>query len=236
MSTADPLMKDVLDYLRNERKVKYIIHLTPVSNLPGILTHGLVPRSQLDESQNALMLDDIRLDRHEDRNCFSLSFPNYKMMRYKRQNKDAVKRDGFAIVLFKVEVLELFSVVDVHFYQTNAARAVSRGDDNHETTGLAAVRTLFADEVCYDNTVYQRKALPETPIEITTDPQAEVQIAGTLPAGQIHRIVVDGKERCTVIKNSKEIPAEFDRGKIVTQWHSDSSGVSLFDCPNWWPK
>jgi hypothetical protein len=63
--------------LIKERGISSILHVTRMENLESILTHGLMPRSMLDDKHiDAVFNDDVRHDVHLDHVSCSISFPN----------------------------------------------------------------------------------------------------------------------------------------------------------------
>lgn len=70
------------------RGIKSLLHFTKVTNVPGILKHGLLGRVSIaSRNLNAVFNDQYRHDHAPDAVCASISFPNYKMF-YSLQQKN----------------------------------------------------------------------------------------------------------------------------------------------------
>ena len=74
----------------NERNIQYLVHFTRLSNLDGILEHGIYPRSKLEELPHDVTINDAgRWDYHPDSISLSICFPNYLMFyKYRKESGD----------------------------------------------------------------------------------------------------------------------------------------------------
>ncbi len=88
---------DIIQYLENERHVRYLVHFTPVENLKSILVNGIAPRLYFEDGEDCVVTDETRLDNHPECSCFSISFPNYQMFYRKRVETGK----EFAVLLIK---------------------------------------------------------------------------------------------------------------------------------------
>lgn len=177
-------LKDVnqlVEYLR-ERSVRYLVHFTHIDNVSSILKRGILPRSEI--SETGVVSDEIRLDSHEDYSCFSLTYPNYEML-YQKQ-----KRSGQKYILLMVDIEALTEINEdvVLFYPGNAARTDMRSKGGH---GVSAIELMFADSIISRGGVLIERNAQKLESEYTTDPQAEVQIKGNIPARYIKQIYVN---------------------------------------------
>lgn len=73
-----------------ERDIQYLLHFTRLSNLDGILEHGVYPHSRLDELPHDVTINDAgRWDNHPDSISLSICFPNYLMFfKYRKESED----------------------------------------------------------------------------------------------------------------------------------------------------
>lgn len=184
-------MQEIINYLAN-RGVEYLVHFTPVENLYTIQQYGIVPRSELERSgEDFVALDDVRHD-GKDRSCFTISFPNYTMMyRYrKEQNK---YRSDVAVLFIPIEELNNFSNDQVLFYSTNAASNTSVEQRKSCSEKLKAVENLFGKSAWTKSHQNFYREGANLPSYFTTDPQAEVQIAGTIPWSAVRFLVMDAR-------------------------------------------
>lgn len=175
--------RECVEYLKS-RKVKYLVHFTPVENLKFIFDEGICPRTE--QQHAAVWTDEWRLDGHTDCSCFSISYPNYSMLYQKRKNQGM---NRFAILLVDCDALLELSNDSVAYFPTNAAEARNRHESFEDHTGIEALQEMFADGVISKNTLIKRSAQGLTS-EYTTNPQAEMLIRGIVPAKYIRGMVI----------------------------------------------
>jgi len=157
-----------------EKNISFLVHFTPISNLPSIVENGLLSRNDLPD-RSFIHTDEYRTDGWLDWISASISFPNYKMF-YSKQNslKDV---DGWAVLLIQREVLwEL----DCKYIMTNAASSGIRMFNDSRWSSIAAFEDMFGN-------AEHRNNIPEY---YTTDPQAEVMIRKEIPCRYIKVIAV----------------------------------------------
>jgi hypothetical protein len=173
------------------RKIEYLVHFTRVANLPNILTHGLLGRTTLEESQIDVQVNDsFRFDYLPNGICCSISFPNYRMFyRMRCDNPD----DDWAVLRLSAEILRTKQCV---FCVENAASHEIAHADVVERTGLPALEAMFVDH----EGMPSRAAL-RIPDNYTTNPQAEVLVLEPIEKELIIDALVDSKERIRNIQN-----------------------------------
>jgi len=165
-----------------KRAIQHLIHFTRASNLPGILTNGIIPRQILQQNRTAFIFNDLeRLDERTNRTCLSISYPNCKML-YTMMTK--FPADDWAIIRLKPDTLWNN---DCLFTETNAATKYIKDTADASLKGAPALEKLFADEEL-------RKKQGRQSYE-TTDVQAEVLVSGTIPTNEIIDINFHLKER-----------------------------------------
>lgn len=180
--------KDIRACVDN-RKIPFLIHFTPISNVESILANGLRSRNSL-KGQEFIFTDERRCDGWLDWVSTSISFPNYKMFYTKRNSLKDV--DGWAVLLIAPEVLwEL----DCKYILTNAASTGIRVFNDSRWSSVKAFEEMFGH-------VEHRNGIPEY---YTTDPQAEVMIQTEIPPCYINVIVVDNRDEKEKLINLKNI-------------------------------
>lgn len=173
------------------RNIQYLFHFTRASNLPSILTNGIIPRKTLQQNGTAFTLNDAeRLDARENRTCLSISFPNCKML-YTMMTK--FTGDDWAVIRLKPDTLWNN---DCLFTETNAATTYIKDTPDADLRGAPALEKLFANEELRKQHGRQNHE--------TTDVQAEVLVSGTILVSEIIDLNFHLKER---LKNFKYLEA-----------------------------
>jgi len=174
------------------RKIEYLVHFTRVSNLPNILTHGLLGRTTLEENRIDAQVNDLfRFDYLPNGICCSISFPNYRMFYRMRCDNP---NDDWAVLRLSAEVLWRKQSV---FCIENAASHEIAHSDAGERMGATALEAMFADHEGMPS-----RATLNIPDNYTTNPQAEVLVLEPIEKELIVDILVDSKER---IKNADNL-------------------------------
>lgn len=137
-----------IENILRERQIKYLCHFTRLENLESILTHGLIPRSDLynpvfnpncDLPVSGLFNDTVRADNHPDAICLSIAFPNSKMFYKLRREQE--NSQWVVIVLHSSLLLSK----NCAFYPTNAANNNVRHSNISNFQGERAFNILFDD-------------------------------------------------------------------------------------------
>lgn len=222
-------MREIVSYLR-ERKVDHLVHFTPISNLEGIRRRGIVPRIELEECGDVEFraLDDMRLDGGKHMSCFSLSFPNYLMM-YRYRKLLEKEGDDIAVLFIRIGCLDRLSMDQVLFYPSNAASHECREMDECDFMGIEAVYRMFDERGrTRRGHEFSRKDLG-LPTYLTTDPQAEVQIAATIPWADVRFVAVNGA------KKRSELRELGLYGDVYGKWDvKRKKSLSVFSYPECW--
>lgn len=176
--------KRIFDYLTTERNVQFLVHFTPVSNLPSILTRGILPRSIINrEGIPADFPDEQRFDSRMDYSSFSVSFPNYRVFYSKRMTT----RYTYAVLIIDPQLIMDLPLGSISYLPNNAASGSLRKVENY--TGLKSVKALFTETVLIGNEEYSREQL-EIPDHFATNPQAEVFIRSAVEPKYIRSVIV----------------------------------------------
>jgi hypothetical protein len=188
--------RDVLmHFIRTERGIDELLHFTPLANVPNILRFGLVPRAHLmipvvRMALNPRFTDAERPEEFLEKNCLSISFPNYRLLYALRRQfrwKWAVLRlDPAAAAEFVCE-----------FVPTNAANTKAQ-----HVSGLDAARRVFAGAAMRND----RRLLSHEP----TDPQAEVLVDSVIPPSMILEVCVESSSAQQALAD-QGIEARLDR-------------------------
>lgn len=174
------------------RGIEALVHFTRVTNVPGILEHGLLGRETLvRRGLQSRSNDNYRYDGAPDAVCASVSFPNYKMFyALQKRNPDA----DWAVLRINPAVLWEQPCA---FCTSNAAASTVTSIPLVDRMGLAALEAMFG-EVRPDVSRAQLR-IPES---YTTDPQAEVLILAPVEPGYVHQI---GLNISNTINNFEEM-------------------------------
>ena len=155
-----------------ERGITTLLHFTRLCNLAGILREGLKPRWHLKPSEAAIN-DPERFDGFLGASSFSIGFPNYKVFwRFREKYKPA----QWVVLEFSAEILFAKKCI---FSFTNAASNHVRQESKRWRTSCEAFDLMFAEEAKWATPIVRRTDLGLLPC-LTTDPQAEVLVPGTL--------------------------------------------------------
>jgi hypothetical protein len=159
-----------VEKLINDIGIKYLCHFTRAENILTILANGIIPRSEVDRKNLPHLVNDaLRLENFKEASCFSIGFPNYKMLyKLRMQNQTA----QWAIVIVKRKVL-----LDktCYFFKENAAKTEMREGGLQSKRGVKALEELYKEWPGKPSRK-QLKIAKEWP----TNPQAEVMIEGLI--------------------------------------------------------
>ena len=173
-----------IENILRERQIQYLCHFTRLENLESILTHGLIPRSDLynpvfnpnrDLRVSGLFNDTVRADEKINAICLSVAFPNSKIFYKLRREQE--NSQWVVIVLHSSLLLNK----NCAFYPTNAANNNVRHFDISNFQGERAFNILF-DDIGDE----RRFLLSKDP----TDVQAEVLVFDRIEESFIARCVV----------------------------------------------
>jgi len=222
-------VREIVSYLK-ERGVEHLVHFTPISNLEGIRRHGIVPRLELEQCGDTEFkaLDDMRLDSGKHMSCFSLSFPNFQMMyRYRKLLQE--DGDDIAVLFIGIGCLARLSIDRVRFYPSNAASHECREIEEGDLMGMEAVRRMFSERGQTRFGCDVSRVELDLPTYLTTDPQAEVQIAATIPWSDVCFVVVKGFEK------RDELRRLGSYGSVYGKWEvKGQQSLSVFSYPECW--
>jgi hypothetical protein len=174
------------------REIKLLVHFTRIENLPNILRLGLVPRDKL--SGGFYPTDDERRDDNLDGNCLSITYLNEKMLWSKI--RDCGYKFAFLVFDIKEALFgDYLSSLPKFFYTNSASNEIRRDMRINELNGsyssVEAFKFMFKDEFDVRLSTYtrQEKRNERTPLNHTTDIQAEVVICDTIPPHYIKEII-----------------------------------------------
>ncbi len=167
-----------IENILRERQIKYLCHFTRLENLESILTHGLIPRSNLYNAEfnpnprlrvSGLFNDTVRADNHPDATCLSISFPNSRMfsaLRHECINGNWIEKQGiyWAVIVLKSDVLLDKKCA---FYPINAADSDVNSEEADNFKSMEAFLQMFEG-----NNKEREFLLPKDP----TNVQAEVLV------------------------------------------------------------
>ena len=172
-----PMIKAIVQ----RRGIQNLYHFTRLTNLPGVVRNGLIPRKELDASNIEHEVNDAdRHDKCEDGNCLSISFPNYKMFYSLRQ--------GYRDVTWAVLdiLVDLLWEKDCAFCFENASSKQVTCIPLENRKGADALESLFAEIPAMPT-----RAEMNIPDHLTTNPQAEVLVFDTIEPSYIKEIFLE---------------------------------------------
>lgn len=170
----------------DQRGVKYLIHFTRIENLHSILQKGLVPISDLNRLKiDFVHNDDMRLDGQLDCTSCSVDFPNDRLFYVFREQKFW----GTKWVVLKINKDILFSPTNIAFFcYTNAAHVLPKTANKAELCTSLAFEKMYSDEIITKDNKIINRSLQRLNSSMTTDPQAEILISGTIETKYIATI------------------------------------------------
>ena len=192
--------KRIFDYLES-RNVQFLVHFTPSSNLPSILSHGIMPRSVLsDKGIHADTPDELRYDFRMDYSSFSIAFPNYRVFYSKRMNTPFT----YVVLIIDPQLILDLPLISISYLPDNAASGLIRNVEQY--TGFEAVKALFPETVQIGKSSFTREQL-SLPDHFTTNPQAEVFIRSTIEPKYIRSIItIDAEQANRVREQLRSLP------------------------------
>lgn len=221
---------DLRNFLVVKQNVKHFVHFTTVRNLPTILQHGILPRS------DALgiatdFLDPLRLDGSHTRTCLSISYPNWFYLNsvFYREDK-SVNREDIVFLLIEAEKLLCEGAgARLTFYPTNAASKQMISDTSGPRRGVSGASALFEPELRLGDWVTSREK-EGIPPWCPTNPQAEVQYEGVIPVSWIQYAVAHQRQTYDSVH---EVVADSNviAYRSFKPFYEDSN---ISDLPRWW--
>jgi len=182
-------LKDIV----KAREISYLVHFTRLKNLDGILEHGIVTRSDIDQGKlKAEINDNKRLDGWRDSISLSITFPNDKMF-YKYRCEAEIdwkilgKKIEWVVLLIHKSILWKSECA---FCKQNAADHRIRKLPKEQLSNHNALNAMFDEiEDPKDDTRERRSLKPCYP----TDPQAEVLVFDTISPKKILGLVFNNE-------------------------------------------
>jgi hypothetical protein len=152
------------------RQIPFLVHFTRTKNLSSILQHGIVPRDQFGDGTGVVgdINDELRLDNQLGASCFSIGFPNAKMLWKLRQENPGI---NWAILVVSRTILWEMPCA---FCPTNAAAASVTCQPIQSFQTIAAIDAMYTPSPEVDRDAQKLK--PYDP----TDVQAEVLAFGRI--------------------------------------------------------
>ncbi len=167
------------------RGITHLCHFTKSSNLPFILgdgkfeRNGILSTDYIRQSDYLEELDKNRLDGHTDYVCCSVQKPNSKYMDRREIESEDDLFHQWVVLYIDPSVIDETSL----FSPVNAATARGR----NLASGIDAFKNMFADEFEYlrKSSIHSETRDPNSPLNLTTNNQAEVLIKDKIPKDKI---------------------------------------------------
>ena len=167
-----------IQQILQQRKVKSLVHFTPVQNLNSIFSHNLLSRVQCDRlGLKPVTTDAYRLDGLLDFISVSVSFPNSGMFYRKRMSMNY----SWAVLLISPDVICRQPSL---FFATNAASAAASHPGVDRRYSSNAFSAMFGDS---DRNSFQGHLDYCFPV----DPQAEIMVKQAISINDIQSVVFD---------------------------------------------
>jgi hypothetical protein len=166
------------------RNIEYLVHFTPISNLPSILSNGIQSLDFLNANNIPYIYNDSeRIEGYKNSISLSITFPNYSMLSKYRIYEQPTK--DMALIFLDPSILWTLNCA---FFYTNAAKKVFKNTFLSQYKSFAAWQHMFGLTIGKIN----RNLLNLTP-EFTTDPQAEVLCFDSISPKLIKAILFDSQ-------------------------------------------
>ena len=199
-------MKKKIKAIAEAKNIPYLLHFTRLSNLESILENGLLPKSNFDELENEVEINDqLRLDNHEDSVSISISFPNHRMF-YKLRSEINC---SWVVIVLHPQILWKY---DCAFCKFNAADARISCLQIEDLKNSEAFEELF-EEIQNHQTRSEQKLKSYDP----TNDQAEVLVFDRITTENILGVVFN-------VQSEKD---KFDKThpNIKTWYHPEGRGI-----------
>lgn len=191
---AEEKEKEIIYKYLEQREVNFLVHFTPISNLPSILKYGILPRSELNARRiHADTPDKDRLDNRLDYSSFSIAFPNYKVF----FNKRCTTQYQYAVLIIDPQIILDLPLSAISYLPGNAASNKINNAENY--IGIDAVKALYSPTVQIGETIYTREQMG-IPDHYPTNPQAEVFIRSAIKPQYIRSIKGETSAQVAEIK------------------------------------
>ncbi|MGZ9819386.1 DarT ssDNA thymidine ADP-ribosyltransferase family protein [Peribacillus simplex] len=152
-----------------KRGVEFLVHFTQMGNLENILTHGILPVSDLEGVIEFNQNDNNRFDDCRDASCFSIEFPNYKYFYPQR-----IENPGVDWVVLGIR-REVLWEKDCLFCNENAASNNVRFISRDDRRGIQAFHGMYGEFPGKPSR--QQLGIRDS---YPTNPQAEVLVIGEI--------------------------------------------------------
>lgn len=158
------------------RRIAHLLHFTQLRNLPTIVEHGIMPRSDLYQTDFMAMASaEGRLDGNDAAISVSITGANYRLFEGKRMRNATVP---WVFLLLEPEILWKHECA---FHRRNAAKKKERGETGY-LGGPYAFELMFEDgsgpALFRGNSYRVETGIPD---HLPTYSDAEVQVFGAIP-------------------------------------------------------
>lgn len=176
-----------IERIARDRDIQFLLHFTQITNLPGIMTHGLLPRRELEKpNHTAYASAKHRLDDNDDAISVSITRINESMFASKR---DKSGHFNWMILALSPEILWTHVC---RFCCRNAARKEIKYHRGW-LGGPWALEQMFSERLG------PRDGLRDS---CPTDPEAEVQVLSAIAPEYVRAIVVNQPELAVSVEQT----------------------------------
>jgi hypothetical protein len=203
------MSKNKIKEFAQEIDIPYLLHFTHISNLEGILEHGLRSRDFVDESDDEIIInDEERYDGRTHTISLSIAHPN-DLMFYKYRGKD----EDWCVIALKRKVLW---EKDCLFFKHNAADARVSDLHDDDLSKVEAFHGMYDEIDGLDSRTEQHLEVFDP-----TDKQAEVLVIDHIPTEYIKGVFLSNrqvKKACKDILSDTNIAINSpDKGVYATR-------------------
>jgi hypothetical protein len=154
---------DEIKNIIENRQIPTLFHFTPVENLESILTHGLIPREELDQKKIEFKpTDDLRLDGIKAGICFSITKPNMGLLRRKSNERE----NKIVVLECPANTLLLYPFIAFPGNAAGGNFVKDQTENLDRYVGISGLRNLFLNE--------ELRKIRKMSIDEPTDNQSEI--------------------------------------------------------------
>ncbi|WP_197919084.1 DarT ssDNA thymidine ADP-ribosyltransferase family protein [Thiosulfatihalobacter marinus] len=208
------------------RDIRFLLHFTLTRNLSNIVQHGILPREMLYPAEFAAYTGaQHRLDASDQAVSFSISGASQKI--FSAKSRDSKQAEWVMLFIDP-------SILWTHNCRFCFRNAATREMLNHRgfLGGPWAFEQMFSDEMAptrFKGQAYRAETV--IPSFLPTDPDAEVQIIGSVSADQIIGAWTCRNDHAAAIQGELDKIPGPERDVLVEEFNTASNGYSEWIVP-----
>jgi len=218
--------QDRIKRFANERGISCLLHFTLVRNLPQIISHGLLARDGIYETDiTAHAGTENRLDKNDSVVSLSVSATSHKIFHSKVK---FASESEWVILALDPSILWTH---DCRFCFQNAATKWVR-DHKKLVNAPWAFEFMFSDKLSpatFNGEGYRQQT--DIPTNFTTDPDAEVQVYDEIDSELIIEAWVCHMDIATKVQSDLNQLSGYERDVIIADFNTYTNGYSKWITP-----